>query len=390
MTASASYAAGTDVEGSVLLVADFAARQPGSFLPAKLAVARAVRDRLGLQAIFVLPERAQRRKWTSQIADSGFRLAFLPKQRWRRPGALSRIARNGGARIVHSDFTWLDLDSLYAGRRSGAGVVWHVHNGLLGYPIAQRASDIVKARVLARACDAIVAVSDQVGRDLRRRGFPPGKVIVIKNAVELERFRESDARKDETRRRLGIDESAFVIVSLCWPPARKGADVLVDAVSRLELDIPNRPLAGVLVGEPEPVERFLRNRLGTLPNSISIIPPVDDVVELFRAADVFVSAAREEGFPYAVAEAMACGLPVIGSDIPGTSDFWAARRFLSYPVESPGALAERLRELRDADPERRNQFGAENRRWALDHLGIERYVDETIECYRRLLDERFS
>jgi glycosyltransferase involved in cell wall biosynthesis len=390
VTASASYAPGTDVEGSVLLVADFAARQPGSFLPAKLAVARAVRDRLGLQAIFVLPERAQRRQWTSQIADSGFRLAFLPKHRWRRSRALSRIARNGGARIVHSDFTWLDLDSLYAGRRSGAGVVWHVHNGLLGYPIAQRASDVVKARVLARACDAIIAVSDQVGRDLRRRGFPAAKVIVIKNAVELERFRESGARKDEPRRRLGIDASAFVIVSLCWPPARKGADVLVDAVSRLELDVPKRPLAGILVGEPEPVERFLRNRFGTLPDSISIIPPVDDVVELFRAADVFVSAAREEGFPYAVAEAMACGLPVIGSDIPGTSDFWAAPRFLPYPVESPDALADRLRELRDADPHSRNQFGAENRRWAFDHLGIERYVDETIECYRRLLDERFS
>lgn len=388
MTASASYAPGTDVEGSVLLVADFAARQPGSFLPAKLAVAHAVRDRLGLQAIFVLPERAQRRQWTSQIPHSGFRLAFLPEQTWRRPRALSRIARNADARIVHSDFTWLDLESLYAGRRSGAAVVWHVHNGLLGYPVAQRVSDVVKARVLARACDAIVAVSDQVGRDLRRRGFPAGKVIVIKNAVELERFRDSRVRQDETRRRLGIDASAFMIVSLCWPPARKGADVLVDAVSRLELDTPKRPLAAVLVGEPGPVEQFLRDRFGTLPDCISIIPPVDDVVELFSAADVFVSAAREEGFPYAVAEAMACGLPVVGSDIPGTSDFWAAPHFLPYPVESAEALAERLRELRAAD--RRNQFGAENRRWAFDHLGIERYVDETIECYRRLLDERFS
>jgi glycosyltransferase involved in cell wall biosynthesis len=375
------------VSRSILLVADFAARQPGSFLPAKLAVARAVRNRLGLEAIFVLPARARRRHWTSLITDSNFPLHFLPREARRRPRALLMIARDADAGIIHADFTWLDLESLYAGRRSGAAVVWHVHNGLLDYPLPQRLSDVVKARVLARACNGIVAVSEQVGRDLRRRGFPADKVIVIKNAVELARFRDPFARRHETRRQLALAESAFVILSFCWPPARKGADVLVEALSRLEVDR-NEPLAAVLVGEPDPLERFLRERFGSLPECLLIIPPVDDVVQLFGAADVFVSAAREEGFPYAVAEAMACGLPVVGSDIPGTSDFWPAPQFFSYPVGSPGALAERLAELRAAG--HRLESGAANRRWAFDHLGIDRYVDETVDLYRRLLGERSS
>jgi glycosyltransferase involved in cell wall biosynthesis len=87
---------------------------------------------------------------------------------------------------------------------------------------------------------------------------------------------------------------------------------------------------------------------------------------------------------------MACGLPVVGSDIPGTSDFWPAPHFVPYPVESPAALADRLRELRAADRRLRLDFGAANRRWAFDHLGIERYVDETIACYCRALGERSS
>jgi glycosyltransferase involved in cell wall biosynthesis len=110
---------------------------------------------------------------------------------------------------------------------------------------------------------------------------------------------------------------------------------------------------------------------------------MDDVAALFRAADVFVSAAREEGYSFAVGEAMACGLPVVGSDIPGTAHFWPAPGFLRYPVEDRDALASRLRELAATDAS--TALAAGNRAWAIEHLGIDRYVDEMIECYRRVV-----
>jgi glycosyltransferase involved in cell wall biosynthesis len=380
--------ADTDLEGGLVLACEFAARHAGGFLPSQFAVARAARERLGLRTVFVFPERALRRStWVPQVAEAGFACEFLPASAHRRPRQLRRIASAAHARIVHSHFAWFDLDSLYAGRRTGAAVVWHVHNSMLGYPVKQRLSDLVKVRLLAHGCDAVIAVSEQVGRDLLRRGFPAAKTTVILNGLVLDPFERPRARRSEIRDSLGIDADALVVLSFCWPPLRKGVDVLVEAMTRIQDTELDRPLAVVLVGEqPATVERFLRQRVSALPSRLSIIPPMDDVAALLGAGDVFVSAAREEGMSLAIGEAMAAGLPVLGSDIPGTAHYWPAPSFLRYPVEDPGALAQELRRL--ATSHAREGLGAENRRWAFEHLGIDRYVDETIDCYRCLLAAR--
>jgi glycosyltransferase involved in cell wall biosynthesis len=377
-----------DGEGGIVLAYEFAARHPGGFLPSQFALAQAVRERLGLRPVLVFPERAKRRSlWVPEVAKAGLACEFLPQSARRRPSALLRITRAARARIVHSHFAWFDLDSLYAGRRSRAAVVWHVHNGLFKYPLKQRLSDLVKARVLARGCDAVIAVSEQVGRDVLRRGFPSSKTTVIFNGLVLDQFARPATGRGEMRDRLAIDRDAFMVLSFCWPPLRKGSDVVVDAVSRIRADELDRPLSVVLAGEQPPaVEEFLRQSLGGLPPALSVIPPLDDVASLLGAADVFVSAAREEGMPFAVGEAMAAGLPVVSSDIPGSARYWAAPGFVRYPVEDRDALAARLREMAATDD--REELGARNRQWAYENIGVEHYVDEMIECYRRVLAER--
>jgi glycosyltransferase involved in cell wall biosynthesis len=320
-----------------------------------------------------------------RLAGDVSEVQFLPHDVWLRPGSLLKIARDANARLVHSHFTWLDVESLYAGRRIGVPVIWQVDNGLLDYPLAHRLQDLVKARLLGRACDAVVAVSDHVANDLRRRGFPSRKLVVLQNALDLEQFRDPVVHRDESRRHLGVAEDAFVVVSFCWPPFTKGADVLLRAVARLADEVRDRPLAVVAVGEKPQLEQFVRERNGTMPRWLSIVPPVEDVTDVFGAADAFVSASRVEGFSYAVAEAMACGLPIVGSDIPGTSHFWPAPCFLSYPVEDADALAACLRAVIAHGG---REQGAANRRWAFEHLQLGRLVDETIELYERLLARR--
>lgn len=367
---------------TLVIAADFAARHPGNFLRSQFAVADAVRERLGLHTMFVLPERARKRYWTSDIRDAGFGCEFLPRREPSRGRALFELSRRSDARIVHSHYTWFDIDALYAAKRTGAAVVWHVRNGLLDYPWTLRMSDVVKARVLGRLCDAVVAVSPAVGHDLHRRGFPPRAIRVVVNGLALDRFDAPTVPRHDTRAELGVDDDTTVVVAFCWPPVRKGTDIVVDAAARLGDVAPHRRFAFVLVGEPEPLAAFVDGR-GQPSASILIRPTVDDVPSLLAAADVFVSAAREEGFSFAVGEAMAAALPVVGSDIPGTSHFWEAPAFIRYPVEDAEALAHALLDVA-SDP-RRSDVGAANRSWAFEHLGLERFVDETVACYAAVL-----
>ena len=63
---------------------------------------------------------------------------------------------------------------------------------------------------------------------------------------------------------------------------------------------------------------------------------------LYAAADVFVSASRHEGYSYAVGEALACGLPVVLSDIDGTRLFTRAPGAFTFPPGDSPALAAQL------------------------------------------------
>jgi glycosyltransferase involved in cell wall biosynthesis len=57
-------------------------------------------------------------------------------------------------------------------------------------------------------------------------------------------------------------------------------------------------------------------------SSIRVLPPTESIADLYSAADIFISASRSEGWPYSVAEALANGVPVASTRIPGVS--WAA------------------------------------------------------------------
>jgi glycosyltransferase involved in cell wall biosynthesis len=365
--------------GALLLVCDFAARQPGAFIASELAVARAVEAELGLRTVLVLPARAGRRDWVARVAGEGVTVRLLPASARQRLRALPALAREHDARIVHSHFVWFDVECAVAAAAGGAGLVWHLHNGLLGRPLRQRLSDAAKVRVVGRRCDAVIAVSEHVRADARRRGFPARRLEVVLNGIDADRLGPPRVPAADGHR-------PPVVLSYCWDPWRKGADVLLRAVGRLRsAGAGPRPVL-VLVGTEALHEHVVR-QLGTVPDWVRVVAPVDDVGARLRAAALFVSAAREEGFSYAVGEAMACGLPVIGSDIGGTAHFRDAPGFVTYPVEDDDALATRLATIL-GDPAGAAALGAANARWVRERLPVERYVRETVAVYARVLARR--
>jgi glycosyltransferase involved in cell wall biosynthesis len=374
-----SYPERGSARPTLLEVCSYFGPYPGNFIPTLLAVRRAVDERLGLDSHFVFPAQMRDRPWVGLLEEEGARHSFLePSHPARAVRRLLELARVSDAAIVRSHFSRWDLPAGAAARRRGAASVWHMHSGRFARvpTMRTRARDLVKARLLGGLCDVVVPVSDELHRLARARGFPERKLETVQNGIATSRFDHVPGR-DEARRALGLDVSGPVALGFAWSPHTKGADVLVAAARELgeagELTV-------VLVGDPS-----LLATVGEAP-WLRVVGPRDDVATLFGAADVFVSASREEGFPYAIGEAMAAALPVVSSDIAGAAAYVPSPGVTTFPSEDASALRDALRRaLQEPDLTR---LGEANCEYVRDRLGLDRHVEQMLALFERLLSGR--
>ncbi len=152
-----------------------------------------------------------------------------------------------------------------------------------------------------------------------RLGFPEKRVVLFPWGVDLEHFKPAD--EDHFRRRRGW-EDAFVLLSLrSWEPIY-GVDCIVRAFAQAAAQAPELRL--VLLGGGSQAglvhkiihEHGLEERVflgGQVKNT--------DLPTYYQAADLYLSASHSDGSSVSLMEALACGLPVLVSDIPGNKEW---------------------------------------------------------------------
>ena len=217
-----------------------------------------------------------------------------------------------------------------------------------------------------------------------------GPVEVIPHGVDTERFRPPRGSEERmrVRRRLRIPETATVLLFCGAMTTRKGAHRLLAAWRWIGAAAPQAHL--VLLGErrreTSPSVRRFHATLDHLAREsgagdrLHFPGLVENIEDYFRAADVFVFPSEREGFPNAMLEAMASGVPVVCSPFDGLSPE-LGKNGKHYVLSSfePQELARDVLDLiRDKDC--RKDMGLEARRWILEHLD----VDDSIEAYSRL------
>jgi starch synthase len=223
--------------------------------------------------------------------------------------------------------------------------------------------------VALRACAGLIVASSAEAERLRRRyRVPAGKIAPIFNPIDLRLWPSIDQHeRDEARAALGIPPRARVVA---WHGRveihRKGLDLLVAAWSTIRHTRTGRDLRLLLIGtgrDAAALHALLADDAG--------IHWIDEYVNdraLLRrhlaAADVYVFPSRNEGFPMAPVEAMACGLPVVGADAPGIADILGTDSDAAgtvVPVGDAESLAQALGRLLD-DEELSAALGARARR----------------------------
>ena len=320
-----------DPGGAERVVHDIATGlDPGRFEPLVISVRPATGDVAGWLARAGVPVRS--------VGSRG-RLGLGDARR------LETILREERVEILHAHLVRAIHLGAKAGRRAGVGAtVATVHD-------IQRMLGRLRLGAMRRAAgrlDAAACVSEAARGDLVARvGIAPEKVRVIPNGIDPARF-EGPFDRDETRRSLGVDKDAFLVLSLGRLRPEKGHDVALRAMTLAAREEPRARL--VVVGDGPQRARLerLASRLGLGARAV-FAGQREDVPAILSAANCMVAPSRYEGFGLAAAEAMAAGLPVIASDVYALPELIEdGVSGMLVPPEEPGELAKAvLRALRD-------------------------------------------
>jgi len=216
---------------------------------------------------------------------------------------------------------------------------------------------------LARRADRLIAVSSYVARGVEEQFGRECRVIG--NGVDPDIFRPSPSARAQMRQKLGIAESAPVLITLAALEERKGIQHVVQAIPSLLPDFPD--LRYWVLGEGayrSALEAQIR-QLG-LENVVSLWGNIEDVVPYLAAADIGCLLAYGEAFGIAVFEYMAMELPVLVSGHPPFPELVRPEYGILIDERDAQAVAKSIRALL-TNPDRRLEMGKAGRQQVLNH-----------------------
>jgi glycosyltransferase involved in cell wall biosynthesis len=289
-------------------------------------------------------------------------------------GFLWRLARLLRAEQPHVLYSFLGTPNLAAALLRpllpGVRLAW----GLRAGP-----GDVEGRGLLARVCqgaetllagmpDAIVANSEAGRAAALARGFPAHRLAVVPNGVDTARFRPDRAAGAALRAQWGGEGGRLVGLVARLDPAKDHATFLRAAALLAREDerarfvcVGDGPLAGPL--------RILARDLG-LEARLAWAGERRDMPAVYNALEVCCLSSRSEGFPNALAEAMACGLPCVGTDAGDVREILGETGLVT-PGQDPAALALALGRMLQEPGGR----GRAARARVLERYSLERLLD---------------
>lgn len=310
------------------------------------------------------------------------------------PGAFRQVSeafRSFGPDIAHGWMYHGNLAASFGAARSGrhTPVIWSIHHSLsnLRHEKPMTRGVIRLSALLSKTTSAISYCSKVSAEQHQRLGFASRRQEIIPNGTDCDRFKPAPGARERLKKLIGVEGGRLVIGHVGRAHPMKDQERLVGTIATLVRE--GYSVHGVFIGaghQDGPVEKAVRE--AGIAGNISLLGLRDDVADLTPGFDLFaLSSAWGEAFPLAAAEAMACGVPVVATDVGDCAWLVGDAGRIARPGDSESLYAA-VKSVLDLDADNRSALGARARRRVIEEFGLDQYVRRHVDLYAAAIDDR--
>ncbi len=236
-------------------------------------------------------------------------------------------------------------------------------------------------KLIYNKADKVLAVSGMVAESLKNElGVPASKIEVLYNSIDMSEFSPSPKKRQQARRRLGIDKAQLVVVGNGQVQPRKRIDTFV-AMAKAHPEVRFIWIGGIPFKQLGADYHAMRRLMDSAPSNLTFtdVIPREEVGAYYDAADIFCLPAEQENHPMCVLEAAGAELPIVLRDIPEYNDTFADD---ALRCSSDEDFIKAIDTLKDA---KARQVWHERSMKIRDRFDSQAMMDRVVEIYQGLL-----
>lgn len=267
--------------------------------------------------------------WESPIRGLGIEVAYVggSPSRLKRLIQIGREVRRFKPHIVHAQHFYVNLYASIAARLSGCREIGAIRSNVIS-----ELADVggLLGRASLRLPRMLASNSRAAIRNLINLGVRETRLFFLPNVIDNSHFTRGSS----------TEADSFVLLGVGSLVAAKRFDLFLETMAQLKSKFPVR---GIIAGDG-PLRKELENqagRLGLLPGRVEFVGRVNDTVDLYLRASLFLLTSDHEGTPNVVLEAMASGIPVVATGVGDVPDLLGngARGRLVAPGDLDGLVS---------------------------------------------------
>ena len=288
--------------------------------------------------------------------------------------------------MYHSDF----LGGLAAYTCGIKNIIWGIHRTSLSWSDSKSTLLIMKLCALMSGWlpRKIIPVAEAGKKEHIAAGYDEKKMEVIPNGFDFSKLTATFSQRDKLRKECGFSGDDLVIGCLGRFHPVKGQDNFVKAAAIILKNKPSARVKFLMVGDEcdknnAQLMSWINQHEG-LKDQMVLLGNRNDVPVCLAGMDIFCMPSKTECFPLCLGEAMAMGLPCVGTEV-GDAGYLSGGTVVLVPPQNESALAQALLEIISLPATERREKGKRGKARVLSEFAIEKVGERYDAVYQELL-----